>query len=146
MKIPDIFGREINVNLAPYYVSWDGKEASKFQFQVKQFLKDFWRGDVVCSEFRIPKTKLRIDLINFSKGIVVESSGEQHFEWSDKKNFFHKNKIQFLSSLKRDDKKMKYIEQILGFQFLELRMKDMKTLSYKKILDEFGIDILENYT
>lgn len=146
MKIPDIFGRERNINISKYYVDWNGKEASKFQFEVKQFFKDFWRGDCVCSEFLIPSTRLRIDLINFSKGIVVESSGEQHFEWSEKKNFFHKNRLQFGASLKRDDRKFQYITTTLQYQFIELRMKDMKELSYDFLLKQFDIDILENYS
>lgn len=119
-------------------IDWDGKSPSKFQFTVKQFIKPFWQNCICSEEFRIPKSLLRIDLINFNKKIVIEASGTQH---NDFNKFFHKNaKSNFLASIKRDVAKQKWCEEN-GFHFVEIYEKDLP-LTKKFFKDNFDIDLV----
>jgi hypothetical protein len=124
MLLYDIKGRQKNVNISRYQVDWNNKRASEAQFRTKKFLQEFWLGDFVCEEFIIPGSRLRIDLLNFTKKIAVEVSGQQHENFN---KFFHKNRIGFIKSIKRDFQKIKWIEsngitlvEIYDYETLEL--------------------------
>lgn len=119
-------------------IDWDGKSPSKFQFSVKQFIKPFWINCKVSEEFVIPGSRLRIDLINFNKKMVIEASGTQHDEFTP---FFHSNsKLQYLASMKRDMAKQKWCEDN-QFQFVEIYEKDMP-LTEKFFKEKFNIDLV----
>lgn len=138
MEIPSLNGKPRRVNLAKYRVNWDEHRASKAQFNAKQFFKKFWLADYVLEEMVIPGSRLRIDLINFSKKIVVEISGAQHETFV---KFFHKSRLGFLKSVKRDFKKINWVENHLGFTFLEIYDKEVDSLSAEGIEKKFGIKI-----
>ena len=120
MKIKNIYGKDANVNIAAYTIDWD-KKVSKPQKIVKDIIRPIWAGDLVCEEFRIPSSKLRIDLINFTLGVVVEVSPKSSHSFSV---FFHKNRSNFLSSRKRDIKKEEW-SLSNGFIYIELIDKDL---------------------
>lgn len=113
--------------------------ASNFQFTIKQFLKTYWQYDIgVFEEFRIPGSKLRCDVLNTQRRLAVEASGAQHFEYTP---FFHGgSEMNFLSSIKRDDKKRQWLE-LNGFSLIELVESDVPKLSPEYILEKFGVDI-----
>jgi hypothetical protein len=137
MLIPNISGvREVNVNLSKYKVKWDEFRASGAQSRAKQFFKPWWVADQVCEEFKIPGSRLRIDLINFSKRIVVEISGQQHEKFV---KFYHKNRQGFLKSIKRDFKKINWVKNIMGFNFVEVYDSEVDDLSvsyFNRLLEE----------
>lgn len=126
------------VKINPYLIDWDGKSASKFQFAVKQFIKPFWTHCICCEEFVIPGSRLRIDLINFNKKLVIEASGEQH---NDFNKFFHSNsRMKYRESIRRDVMKQEWCEEN-EFTFLEIYEKDMP-LTKKFFKDKFDIDLV----
>lgn len=125
----------VNVNLSKYYIDWSHKVSGP-QKLVKDFLKPFWKTDCVLEEFLIPGSRLRIDLFNISKHIVIEVSPLQHVEFNE---FFHKTRAGFLEALKRDMDKRKWVEDN-GFNILEVYEEDMGKLTKQWFKDK-GIEL-----
>jgi hypothetical protein len=126
MLLYDIRGRQKNVNISKYQINWNNKRASEAQFRTKRFLKEFWSGDFVCEEFIIPGSRLRIDLLNFSKKIAIEVSGQQHENFN---KFFHKSRIGFIKSIKRDFQKIKWLE---SNEIILIEIYDHETVNLNK--------------
>lgn len=138
MKLQTLNGKRIvSVNPARYLVNWKEKEASKFQTEVKDFLHPFWKTHYVCSEFRIPGSLLRCDLINFTNKTVVEISGKQHIEYN--KHFHGKNRQKFHAQIVRDVLKMQWAER-QGFTFVEIYPKDLP-LTREFFKEKFGVNL-----
>jgi hypothetical protein len=137
MILLDIRGRERKISPSKYRIEWDKERASAPQYRAKQFLKEFWLGDTVCEEFIIPGSRLRVDLINFSKMIAVEVSGQQHESFS---KFFHKTRIGFIKSIKRDFQKIKWLESN-NISLIELYDYETLDLSKNKIEKKFNISL-----
>ena len=121
MKIKNLYGREVSINTSKYSIDWD-KKVSNPQKIVKDILRPYWSGHSVCEEFYIPSTKMRVDLINFTLGIVVEVSPKGSHQFNQ---FFHKNRPNFLASAKRDFKKMDWVV-LNGFEYVEIDDVDLK--------------------
>ena len=138
MKVLDIYGRERNVNLKKYLIDWDEDSCSKFQTSIKTFLKPYWKTHVVTEEFRIPSSKLRCDIINWSKKIVIEGQSSIHGKFVE---HFHGSRAGYLNSWRRDLEKEKWINKI-GFTFVEIYEEDIKNLSRKFFIDKIGIDLI----
>lgn len=122
MKILDANGREVNVNISKYTIDWD-RVVSKPQKQTKDALRGIWGGQAVCEEFKIPASRMRIDLINFSMGVVVEVSPKGSHKYN---KFFNKNRSNFLRAAKRDIKKAEWCE-LNGFRYVEIVDEDLKS-------------------
>lgn len=137
MILLDIRGRERKISPSKYRIEWGKERASVPQYRTKQFLKEFWLGDIVCEEFIIPGSRLRIDLINFSKMIAVEVSGRQHESFS---KFFHKTRIGFIKSIKRDFQKIKWLE-INNIKLVEIYDYETLGLNKKEIEKKFNITL-----
>ena len=116
----------VNVAITDYVIDWNHKVSGP-QKLVKDFLKPYWKADCILEEFRIPGSKLRIDLFNISKHIVLEVSPIQHQEFNE---FFHKTRAGFLQALKRDMDKRKWAEDN-EFTFIELYEDDLSNLTVK---------------
>lgn len=106
------------INPCKHAVKWDEKCASKFQFNVKQFFKNYWKNCLCYEEFPVypygrysPSGKayrpLRLDLFNLSKKIAVESSHEQHYKKSD---IYHRDMEDFAAGIYRDIIKKNWCE------------------------------------
>ena len=137
MILLDMKGRQRKVSPLKYKINWDIKKASAPQFRTKCFLKNYWLADLVCEEFVIPGTRLRVDFINFSKKIAVEVSGDQHENFN---KFFHKNRIGFIKSIKRDFQKIKWLE-INKIQLVELYDFETLNLNKEEIENKFSINL-----
>lgn len=137
MTLLDIRGRSRNVSISKYKIDWNSKRASAPQYRTKQFLKDFWLGDLVCEEFIIPGSKLRVDLINFTKRIAIEVSGQQHEAFN---KFFHKTRIGFIKSIKRDFQKIKWLE-INNIKLIEIYDYETTNLNRKEIESKFSVTL-----
>ena len=108
MKFLDPLGRPRNLKGAKkYLIDWDTKSRSKFQSRVKDFLKPYWKNDIVFEEFRIVGSRLSLDFYNANKKIAVEVQGDQHTKYV---KHFHKNRLKYLDQLKRDQKKLDFCE------------------------------------
>jgi len=91
-----------------YRIDWDAPSRSKIQYQVKKILEDFWGKHVVFEEFPVAGTKMSLDFYNANKKIAVEVQGKQHFKYVP--HFHGKNKINFISQLRRDNQKKEFCE------------------------------------
>lgn len=94
-------------NLRKYLVNWDASSRSKFQATVKKFIKKYWDQDVVFEEFPVIGSRLSLDFYNANKKIAIEVQGQQHVKYIE---FFHRNRLNYLEQLKRDEKKEKFCE------------------------------------
>ena len=134
MKFLDPLGKQRNLKGAKkYLINWEEKSRSKFQKNVKDFLKDYWLHDVVFEEFRIVGTRLSLDFYNANKKIAVEVQGDQHIRYV---KHFHKNRLKYLEQLKRDQKKLDFCE-INDIKLVEIYSTDVVTASLFKDQDIF---------
>ncbi len=141
MKLKDVFSRTKSVSLKKYRIDWDKQSKSKFQFNIKQFFKQYWEYDNCVEEFPVLGTKLNCDLINFDKMFAVEADGNFHNTFS---KFHHKNRIGFLNSLRRDQKKDEWLQNN-GFFIIRINENDIKNLSLEWVQNTFNIDIQTKY-
>ena len=127
MKFYDSYGKTRNLkNPKKYLIDWDGSSRSKFQNNVKNFLKDYWLNDIVFEEFRVVGSRLSLDFYNANKKIAIEVQGAQHLKYV---KHFHKNKLKYLDQLKRDQKKLDFCE-INDIKLVEIYPKDKLSLTY----------------
>lgn len=138
MKLYDIKGRLVNKSVSKYRVDWEGKCRSNIQFEVKQFFKTFWYGQICYEEFPVYGTRMKVDLVNMTKRIAVETQGAQHESFN---KFFHNNsRANYLRSITRDYDKIVWLENN-NFKILEIFEEDLASLSRKYILDKFEVSI-----
>jgi hypothetical protein len=132
MKFLDPLGRPRNLKSAKkYLIDWEADSRSKFQNRVKEFLKPYWKNDIVFEEFRIVGTKLSLDFYNANKKIAVEVQGDQHIKYV---KHFHKNRLKYLDQLKRDQKKLDFCE-FNDIQLVEIYSTDIINASLFKDQD-----------
>ena len=89
-------------NINRYTIDWDKPSRSKFQTNVKNFLKKYWFQNVVFEEMPIVGTRMSLDLYNANKRIAIEVQGRQHQSFV---KHFHGNLLNFKYQLDRDQKK-----------------------------------------
>ncbi len=139
MQLLNIAGRKVRVNLAPYSVQWDAPSLSKPQFLLKQFLKQYWVTDHVVEEMLIPGTKLRADFINFSRNILLEMSGKQHFIFN--KHYHNNDRLKFLKGIKNDEKKKNWAS-MNALKFVEIKDSEIKLLNPIFFRERFDIALI----
>ena len=127
--------REVWVNIKKYRVDWDKPTRSKFQSSVKQFLRPYLENHIVAEEFRIPRTKLTVDLIDFTSKVAYEIQGKQHSEYVP---FFHGNLTGFYRQFGRDAKKAQFLEYN-GYKLVEINPEDLVKLSRAFFVETFKI-------
>lgn len=138
MKLLSIRGRLINKNVFRFKMDWDKPSRSNIQFQVKQFLKQFWKNHDCYEEFPVFGCRMKVDIINFTKKIAVEVNGKQHSSYN---KFFHNNsRLNYLNSIKRDYQKAEWLEKN-SIQLIELEMEDLNKLSHDYINHTFHISL-----
>jgi len=138
VKLYDIKGRLVNKSVTKYRIKWDGECRSNFQYEVKQFFKKFWYGQICYEEFPVYGTRMKVDLINMTKRIAVEVQGAQHEQFN---KFFHNNsRANYLKSITRDHDKIVWLENN-NFKILEIFEADLASLSKKYIFDKFEVSI-----
>ncbi len=117
MKFKTLYGKEkLLKNASKYLINWRKKTRSKFQDEVKKFLKPFWEGDFVFEELRLVDTRMTFDFYNANKKIAIEVQGKQHTKFIP---FFHGTRSEFLQQLKRDSKKLEFCE-MNGIKLIEI--------------------------
>jgi hypothetical protein len=135
MKFKTLDGKERNLkNAKKSIIDWEAKSRSKFQKEVKDFLKKYWMGDVVFEELRIVGTRLSLDFFNANKKIAIEVQGQQHFKYV---KFFHGNRINYLNQIKRDVKKDEFC-QLNNIRLMEIYPTDELS---SELFQKFGIDL-----
>ena len=139
MKFKKLNSRvEVNVNIARYLIDWDNiRNVSKPQTKVAEFLRPYWRGHVVCMEFRIPSTLMRVDFINFTRRIAIEVSPSATHSFNA---FFHENRFKFGAAMDRDNNKAKWLEQN-RIKLVEVFDNDLDALSPAWFKSKYDIDL-----
>lgn len=138
MRLYSITGKLISKNVSKYRVDWDSKSKSNLQFEIKQFLRQYWQNHIVYEEFPVYGSRMRVDFINATRKIAVEVNGAQHSSFN---KFFHQNsRAKYLSSIRRDYEKYEWLMKN-EFKFIELEQEDLKVLSIDFIEQKFGIQI-----
>lgn len=127
--------REVNVNITPYLIDWDHKVSSP-QKMVSDFLRPYWKTHVVLSEFRIPRSLLRVDILNLSIKCAVEVSPKGSHSYNP---FFHKSKANFGAAMKREIGKADWLEKN-GFKLVEVFDEDFARLS-REWFHEQGVNL-----
>jgi hypothetical protein len=139
MRLLNVNGTLVNKNVRKYLINWEGKSRSKLQYKFKQFFYPYWKNHIVYEEFPVYGSMLKVDLLNATKKIAVEIQGNQHESFN---KFFHDNsRLKYLQSIKRDVKKVKWLE-MNEFKFLELYENDLNSLSPQYIEEKCGILII----
>lgn len=117
MKFKTLYGKDKTLkNASKYLIDWRKKTRSKFQDEVKRFLKRYWSEDIVFEELRLVDTRMTFDFYNANKKIAIEVQGQQHTKFIP---FFHSNRNKFLQQLKRDNKKLEFCE-LNGIKLVEI--------------------------
>ena len=138
MKLYDISGKLRYKSVQKYRIKWDGECRSNLQYEVKQFFKNYWSGQICYEEFPVYGTRMKVDMINMTKRIAVEVQGAQHDSFN---KFFHNNsRANYLSSIKRGYDKRVWLESN-DFKVLEVFEEDLPSLSKKYIMQKFEISI-----
>ena len=137
MKFKNIFGKEVNKTINKFLVDWNKPCKSKVQFNVKKFFEHCWATHVVVEEFPVFGTRMKCDLINFTKKIAVETHGLQHDKFV---KYFHKTKTGFKNSVKRDLQKYQWLETN-GFRIIEIFENELINLSPEWVKEKFDIEI-----
>lgn len=138
MKFTKLNGDKLySVNIIKYKVDWERKVSAP-QFKIKSLVKKFWEHNVVLEEFVIPGSRLRLDLFNTNKKIVLEVSPDCYH--SDYNSFLHGNRHKFLDKIKKDFAKRNWCERN-NLSIIELTDKDIEAFSAPYILEEYGIEL-----
>lgn len=133
MKFKTLYGKEKSLkNASKYLINWRKKTRSKFQDEVKRFLKPYWSCDIVFEELRLVDTRMTFDFYNANKKIAIEVQGQQHTKFVP---FFHGSRAKFLQQLKRDNKKLEFCE-INNVKLVEIY--DVAELN-KDFFEEHGV-------
>ena len=73
MKFKTLYGKDKSLkNASKYLIDWRKKTRSKFQDEVKKFLKPYWSEDIVFEELRLVDTRMTFDFYNANKKIAIE--------------------------------------------------------------------------
>lgn len=106
MQFQTLAGRRKTVSVQRYLIDWEDDSLSKFQRRVKEFLHYYWKNHVVCEEFPVVGTRMRLDFYNVTRRIAIECDGEQHNQFN---RHFHNGSLSvFQKQLTRDDKKTEW--------------------------------------
>lgn len=138
MLFKDLRGRDRDVSITPYLIDWEPKrEVSAPTARTKAFLRPFWQHDTVVQEFRLPGSKLRLDLYSVSKGIVVEISPKGSHAYNP---FFHRGSVAvYRQALKRELDKERWCT-LNGLVLCELVEEDLQEgLSAELFKRRFGV-------
>lgn len=132
-------GKPVNINIRKYVIDWDSAP-SKEQLRLQYFLFPFWKNQVVLSEFLLPGSKFRFDIVNISKHIIIEHSpNSTHNEYNQ---FFHGSRSGFIKRIKSDMDKIEWAKsQNPSFKVIETTAEDLDYLSPKFFLEKFGVNL-----
>lgn len=138
MKVTGLHGnRQYRLKEADYLIDWNPvREVSRPQALVKQFLYPYWKAFIVGEEVMIPGSKCRLDIVNFTRRIVVEVSPESSHSFN---SFFHGNRVRFGAAVQRDLDKQDWCERN-RFAYIELTTDDIANLS-AAVFAERGIKL-----
>lgn len=128
--------RQVNVNIAQYLIDWDHKVSGP-QKQVTDFLRPYWKTHVVLSEFRIPSSLLRCDIVNVTTHVAIEVSPKGTHSFN---RFFHHNRVKFGAAMQRELDKAAWLERN-GFTLCEIFDEDLPVLSRQWFREKYNVEL-----
>ncbi len=129
----------VTINTNRYRIDWENDGASKIERQFRDLIYPYWRNCIVLFQPRIPGSLLRLDFLCVNKRICVETDGVQHGEFN--KHFHANSRLNYLSSIKRDLNKEKWLEDN-KISLIRLDGDDLNNFSPNYILDKFSVSIV----
>lgn len=136
MRLLNIYGRLERRNVNKYLIKWDNPSRSKIQFKTKQFLKKYWSSSIVYEEFPVYGSRMKVDILNATRKIAIEVNGAQHSKFN---KFFHSNsRINYLNSIKRDFKKLEWLESN-DYNLIEIDYNEIDSLSVDFFKKKFNL-------
>lgn len=129
-------GQFANVQITDYLIDWSRKVSGP-QMKVKRFLHPYWKTHVVTEELVIPGSRLRVDLISWTRRLAIEVSPSSSHSFN---RFFHKTRIGFGSAVGRDLDKAKWLEEN-GLKLVEMFDADLDALSPAWFQTQYGITL-----
>ena len=142
MKVIGFDGRERNFNFSKYFVRADDQQTrSNLHKRARKVLQEVFSRDILYEEVPLPGSShgsvrniLRADFFLSSRSLVVEVHGRQHYEFI---HHFHKHKLDFFRSKKRDINKV---------EWCELNSINLITLKYSDTDDEWKKQLAGSYS
>ena len=134
MKFKTLTGKIRDVSISKYRINWENDFPSNFAGEVADFLYEFWKNDVVLVEFPLAGTRMRYDMVNLTKRIIVEQDGRQHDSFVP---YFHGNRLNYLAQIRRDLGKDKFAE-LNGFKMVRIKPSDLP-LTAKFFYEKYDI-------
>lgn len=130
--------KKYSIDSSKYKIDWNARNVSKFQFDVKSFFKTYWQKDYCCEEFpcivKLTDSKLRFDIINLTRKIVVEANHDQHFKYN---KFFHGKKEDFLDKQLVSDRKKELWCEKNKYTLIEIYPSNMP-IKLNELLTKYG--------
>lgn len=138
MKFKKLNGADVYQNINKFGIKWGKKSRSKFQWNVKQFLKPYWENHICYEEMTIVGTRLSLDIVNMTLRAAVEVQGHQHIEYNE---WMHDgNRINYLKQMMRDDEKSKWCE-LNGITLVYILPDELEQLSKKWFKEKYELDL-----
>ena len=138
MRLLNTYGRLEKRNVNKYLIKWDEPSRSNLQYNVKQFLKKYWRTCIVYEEFPVYGSRMKVDILNATKKIAIEVNGAQHGNYN---KFFHANsRVNYLKSIDRDFKKLEWLESN-SYNLIEINHDEVDSLSKQFFKNKFKVDL-----
>lgn len=138
MKWKTLSGKFKDIPMHRYLIDWESSQDSKFSKSVIEFLRPYWRYDVVCTQVPVAGKRYTIDYVNVSKKIMIEVDGRQHLEYNE---FMHRgSRENYKAQFKRDLFKDDYAEKN-GFMMIRIIPDDLPKLSPEWFKEKFGITL-----
>ena len=138
MKLLNIYGKTVSKNVSNYLIKWDSPSRSKIQFQIKQFLKQYWKNHIVYEEFPVFGSRMKVDILDFTSKVAVEVNGSQPSKFN---KFFHgESRLNYLRSIKRDVAKEAWLTSN-EFTLVEIYDHEVKTVSPEFFKDKYNITL-----
>jgi len=138
LKLYNVNGRIVGKDVVKYRIKWNKKCRSKIQYKVKQFLKPYWKNHICFEEFPVFGTRLKVDMINFTRKVAIEVQGNQHYSFN---KFFHSNsRLKYLESIRRDNQKQNWLE-LNKIKLIEILENEVDNLSKKFFYEKFNLKL-----
>jgi hypothetical protein len=136
MRLYNIHGKPQKRNVSKFAIDWDKPSRSKIQYKVKQFLKPFWKAQIIYEEFPVYGSRMKVDILNATRKIAIEVQGAQHNHFN---KFFHNNsRLQYLRAIKRDHEKAEWLEKN-DFKLVEIFQHEIDKISKEFFEKKFDI-------
>lgn len=108
MKIKSLAGKEYKLNISKYVRHKDDTESqSALHLTARQLIQKTFPYVTLAEEVFVPGEKLYLDFLLPHKMLCVEVHGRQHYDYIE---HFHKNRLAFIESKKRDLRKQRWCE------------------------------------